>query len=412
MLVVKYMTKLSVVAIACALVTGCSGADALAPQVPQTSAARGFEARTLARTLGTRSVVADGSRVASLCAPSADGAHAACLATVRGLGVRQLGATVAGLAPSDLASLYGFATPATQGPVRPVVGVVVAYDYAGAESDLAAYRAHFGLPACSTASGCFTRVGAAAAATVTGGNGVPKSVSAHPTSPSSGWAAEADADIETVSAVCGTCRIVLAEAASDSLSDLGAAVRAAVAAGSIVVSASFGAPEDPSQRTLEAAFEPSPVKVVAAAGDSGPSALFPASASNVIAVAGTTLDVLGFLVTERLWPGSGGGCSAVFARPSYEPAACGAARSVADIAVVADPADGLAMYDSGVGGWCIAGGTSIAAPIVAGMFALSGDTARGSGAQALYAHALLHYWPVLGAGAIAGNGAPASLAAF
>jgi hypothetical protein len=205
---------------------------------------------------------------------------------------------------------------------------------------------------------------------------------------------------------------VLAEAASDSLSDLGVAVKAAVAAGATVVSASFGAPESASQAAYESSFEPAPVKVVAAAGDGGRGAYFPASATNVVAVAGTTLNTKGLVVTESLWSQSGGGCSTVFARPSYEPAWCGSKRSVADVAAVADPADGLAFYDSGLGGWGIVGGTSIAAPIVASMFALSGDTVPGGGAQELYAHSLLTYAPILSAGNIAGLGAPLSLAAF
>jgi subtilase family serine protease len=398
-----------------AFLAGCENTGAMlspgASRDVATSGPRGHELRV---PLGAHSIEPLHDAPVRLCAPGADALHATCLSSVRMERTRDgLAADlVSGLTPTDLANIYGYAAPSLQSATGGVIGIVVAYDYAGVESDLAAYRAKYGLATCSTANGCFRKVGAAAATVVTIVAGVPTSVSAHPTSSSSGWAAEADADTQAVSAVCGKCKIVVAEAASDSLSDLGAAVKAAVAAGASVIDASFGAPESASHVAFESAFEPAPVKVFAAAGDSGRGALFPASATGVVAVAGTTLSVSGLLVTESLWSDSGGGCSTVFPRASYQPQWCGASRSVADLAAVADPADGLAFYDSGLGGWGIVGGTSIAAPIVASMFALSGDTVAGSGAEALYAHAFLTYAPVLGSGNVPGLGAPLSLAAF
>jgi len=398
------------------LMSACqSGGTIVLPSADRSAANSVVRGHELSAPLGAHSIVPMRVAATHLCAASADASRAACLSSVRMDRTRDSLVTdlVSGLTPSDLADIYGYAVPSSQSATNAVVGIVVAYDYAGVESDLAAYRVKFGLPTCSSANGCFKKVGAAAATVVTIVAGTPTSVSAHPTSNSSGWAAEADADTQTVSAVCAKCRIVLAEAASDSLSDLASAVKAAVGAGATVVDASFGAPESASQSAYEAAFEPAPVKVVAAAGDNGRGALFPASATNVVAVAGTTLGVsLGMLVTETLWSGSGGGCSAVFARAPYQPSWCGASRSVADLAAVADPADGLAFYDSGLGGWGIVGGTSIAAPIVASMFALSGDSISGSGAQELYAHSLLTYLPIPGAGAVPGLGAPLNLAAF
>jgi hypothetical protein len=399
-----------------ALLAGCESAGTMVSPLALRDGMQGSaRPRELAGPLGSHSIVSTRTTPVRLCAASKDAMHAACLSSVRFERKREalLSDIVDGLTPADLANIYGYPAPALQPHSGAVIGIVVAYDYAGVESDLAAYRVKYGLSACSTANGCFTKVGAAAATVVTIVAGKPTSVSAHPTSDSSGWAAEADADTQTVSAVCSTCKIVLAEAASDSLTDLGAAVKAAVAAGATVVSASFGAPESANQAAYESAFEPAPVKVVAAAGDSGRGAFFPASATNVVAVAGTTLTVtLGTLVTESIWSQSGGGCSSVFARPAYEPLWCGGKRSIADIAAVADPANGVAFYDSGLGGWGIVGGTSIATPIVASMFALSGDTVAGSGAQELYAHSLLTYAPVLGAGSVSGLGAPLSLAAF
>jgi subtilase family serine protease len=340
--------------------------------------------------------------------------------------------SVNGLTPNDVSILYNYSAPSAQAAGGPVVAIVVAYDNPNAESDLAAYRSYFGLPPCSSASGCFAKVGAgspnasASGSTNSGGGGLlgllssassnpsvanPDSISPDPTTSTGGWPDEADVDIETLSAVCPNCQIVLAEAASDDLADLGAAVQAAVAAGATVVNTSFGAPEDPSQLGLEPLYEPWGVKLVAAAGDSGPGAFFPASATHTVAVAGTTLNVSGSSVVQGLWSGSGGGCSGIFHKERGQPNYCGWMRSVADVAAVADPNTGIAFYDTNLGGWGIVGGTSVAAPIISGMYALSGDVQSGSGAYAFYQNPG-DYTPVLNAGNIAGLGTPNGLGGF
>lgn len=57
-------------------------------------------------------------------------------------------------------------------------------------------------------------------------------------------------------------------------------------------------------------------------------------------------------------------------------------RTVADVAAVADPTTGVAVYDStphnNQSGWLVAGGTSVAAPLVAATYALSGAPAPDS----------------------------------
>ena len=409
--------KIAAVGAIAALLAGCESAGSVvSPSDTQQNVAQtAASGHRLTAPLGRTSIVPMTASAAHLCAAT-DSMHATCLSSVRMDRSRDtlLSGIVDGLTPTDLANIYGYTSSLSQGSTNQVVGIVVAYDYANAESDLAAYRAKYGLAPCSTANGCFKKVGAAASAIVTTVAGNPTSISAHPTSSASGWAAEADADTQAVSAVCKNCKIVLAEAASDSLTDLGAAEQAALSAGANVVNESFGAPESASQSSLVSMFAgSSSVKIVAAAGDNGRGVLFPASLPSVVAVAGTTLNTsLGVLVTESLWSGSGGGCSTVFARASFQPAWCGSKRSVADVAVVADPADGIAFYDSGLGGWGIVGGTSIAAPIVASMYALSGGSASGSGAHELYSHALLNFAPVANAGLVSGLGAPLSLAAF
>jgi subtilisin family serine protease len=54
-----------------------------------------------------------------------------------------------------------------------------------------------------------------------------------------------------------------------------------------------------------------------------------------------------------------------------------ARRPVADVLAVADPTTGVAVFDStrhvGASGWLVFGGTSVSAPIVAGVYALAGN---------------------------------------
>src|SRR5439155_11700690 len=61
-----------------------------------------------------------------------------------------------GWTPQDLWSAY--ALPASQLGAGKVVGIVDAYDNPNVESDLAYYRSYFGLPACTTANGCFRKL--------------------------------------------------------------------------------------------------------------------------------------------------------------------------------------------------------------------------------------------------------------
>jgi Subtilase family len=232
-----------------------------------------------------------------------------------------------------------------------------------------------------------------------------QSISPHPTTIAGGWSDEADIDLEAASAVCSNCQLLLVQAASDSLADLGAAVTQAQQNGATIINASFGAPESSSDTYYTSAFQPQGVKVVAAAGDNGPGVYFPASARKTIAVAGTTVNISGNSVSETLWSGSGGGCSSVFNQPNWEANYCNGMRSVADVAAVADPNTGIAFYDSNLGGWGVAGGTSVAAPIIAGMWALQGNVQQGQGAAMLW-YDQSDFYQVPNAGAFDGVGTP------
>ena len=121
---------------------------------------------------------------------------------------------------------YAYNLPQTS--ARPAtIAVVDAYDDPNAESDLNYYRSVFGLGACTTSNGCFRKLNQ---------NGV---AGAYP-SPDVSWSQEISLDLDMVSAICRNCRILLVEANSANLADLGTAESTAITQGATIVSNSYG----------------------------------------------------------------------------------------------------------------------------------------------------------------------------
>ena len=155
----------------------------------------------------------------------------------------------------------------------------------------------------------------------------------------------------------------------------------AAAMGAKVISNSYGGNEFSSESTLASAYDHPGVAITVSSGDSGYGAQAPAAFNTVTAVGGTHLSLNGNGTrnTETVWSGAGSGCSAYIAKPTWQPTgSCGTKRTIADVSAVADPATGVAVYDSygSTGGhnWYVFGGTSVAAPIIGGVYALSGNT--------------------------------------
>ena len=101
---------------------------------------------------------------------------------------------------------------------------------------------------------------------------------------------------------------------------------------------------------------------------------YPSASRYAVAVGGTTLTRAGNRrgFTERAWAYTTSGCSAYIAKPRWQHDALCGKRTTADVAAVADPTTGLAVYDTyGFGGWQQVGGTSAAAAVVAGVFGLN-----------------------------------------
>jgi subtilase family serine protease len=281
-----------------------------------------------------------------------------------------------GYGPSDLQSAYSLPS-ATRG-THDTVAVVDGYDDPDAEHDLGVYRAQYGLPACTTANHCFGKVDQS------GGHSYP--------APDGGWGQEISLDLDMVSAICPHCHILLVEATTTSMANLGAAEDTAVRLGADAVSNSYGGP-DASDNSYGRYFHHNGVAITASAGDNGYAVSYPASSKWVTAVGGTTLTrssaARGF--TETAWNDSGSGCSTVNKTTWQSVATTGCAgRAVADVAAVADPATGVAVYDSysfeDTSGWLTFGGTSASSPIVAAVYALAGNTASVDDGSYLWSH--------------------------
>jgi subtilase family serine protease len=313
------------------------------------------------------------------CTTSPKDGHAACKAIVRETvsasgTVAPSATTPTGYGPADLRSAYTLTTAATSKGAGQTVGIVDAFNDPNAAADLATYRSHYGLPACTTASGCFRKV------SQTG------STTALPTT-DTGWAQEESLDIDMASAICPNCKILLVEATSATITNLGKSVNEAVHLGATVVSNSYGGGESSTDINSDSLYYRHPgVAITASAGDSGFGVEYPAASQFVTAVGGTSLrratNTRGW--TETAWSGTGSGCSAVDPRPAWQGsnaniAAVCARRAVADVSADADPNTGVAVFDStkhaGASGWLQFGGTSVSSPIIASIYALAGNAA-------------------------------------
>ncbi len=284
----------------------------------------------------------------------------------------------AGYGPSSLQLAYNL--PSTTAGGGRTVAIVDAYEDPDAASDLAAYRSQYGLPACTAASGCFTKV-----------NELGQASPLPAASGSTGWATEESLDIDMVSAICPNCRILLVEASTPAISDLGTAVNSAVSLGARFISNSYGASESSAETGYDSSYYNHPgVAITASAGDSGYGVEFPAASPHVVAVGGTSLTATagGRGWAETAWNGTGSGCSAYEPKPSWQTDSGCARRTNNDVSAVADPNTGVAVYDTyDQGGWVVLGGTSVASPIIAATYALGGYPASGSyPASSAYAH--------------------------
>lgn len=291
---------------------------------------------------------------------------------------------VAGYDPSDLQSAYNL--PSSTNGNGQIVAVVDAYDDPNAASDLATYRSEFGLPACNTSNPCFEKVN-------------EEGQQSNYPAGSPDWAVEESLDVDMVSAICPNCTVILVEANSNYLTDLGKSVDTAVKIlhADAISNSYIGYHMKGSKggRTPNGSLyynHPGHI-ITAAAGDYGYHVGTPAGFPSVVSVGGTSLHTSsgsrGW--SETVWSGTGSGCEFLLHKPSWQlkklcegPKMGG--RIMNDVAAVADPNTGVAVYDSyDESGWIILGGTSVATPIIASVYALAGNTSKLDAAQSLYA---------------------------
>jgi subtilase family serine protease len=320
-----------------------------------------------------------------------------------------------GLSPQQLHAAYELPSATSVSSAQTIAVIELGGDPT-IESDLAVYDKRYGLASCTRANGCL-RV-------------VNQEGGAAPLPVDSFRAGETAIDVEGAHAICQNCHLLVVEgnpASADWVGEIGAEVNTAIRAGATEVSICielYGAGTEAEETALltranEADFDHPGVVMTVASGDCGydeandperwsfcehvrwryPS--FPAKSPTVVGVGGTSLSERGGVWTSAVWEQGGSGCSSIFAAPAWQtsvagwgPTGCGGRRLDVDVAAVASPRTGPAIYnttpagDWSQAGWGRAGGTSVAAPIVAAEFALAGG-AHGVAypGQTLYSHA-------------------------
>ncbi len=378
----RLIRRLVPAAAAVLLMAGLSAGTAAAAAVPAPAAPR-----TVAQMRGA------GAQPAG-CAARTGPRVAHCYLAVQRASARaaaELGATCAvseqaGYSPCNLRSAYKLTSLATTHGKGQTVAVVDAYDDPDAESDLATYRSNFGLPPCTTANGCFTKVNQ---------DGVQGDYPAG----DMGWGQEISLDLDMVSAICPKCHILLVEANSSGFGDLFTAEQEAITLGAHVVSNSWGTGEFSGETGYDSTLDTPGVAITFSSGDGAyqGGVQYPSASPYVTSVGGTILTPA---PTSRGWSeqtwvtagspptqGSGSGCSAYEAKPAWQTDTGCANRTTADVSAVAANVLGYDSYESGGGGWYYFSGTSVSSPITAGVYGLAGNASVQTSAPAALAYA-------------------------
>jgi subtilase family serine protease len=303
--------------------------------------------------------------------PRAASGSARCLAEAVGTGTT----SPTGLSPAQIRSAYSWPTKSTAGAGE-TIAIVDANDDPSAEADLAAFDHQYGLPACTTANGCFTKVDAS------GGTNYPPF--------NNGWAFEISIDVQWAHAVAPGAKILLVEAQSESGDHLFRAEDYAKTHARYVSNSWIGN-ESATESKDDSHFVQHGVSFFFSSGDLGASCGawcpgYPSVSPNVVSVGGTQLnyDAAGNLVSETAWSGGGGGCSryeranlAQSAFAGYAQVGCAGQRATPDVAADSAAASAVSVYDSNpfggqTGNWFAAYGTSVATPLWAARSADAG----------------------------------------
>ncbi len=309
-----------------------------------------------------------------------------------------------GYGATDLAAAYHL--PAAATGAKGTIVIIDAGAYPNLEADVNAYRAQYGLAACTVASGCLK------VADQTGGAPQPPATDFPNTYYEEEVGVETALDMDMASAACPSCNLVELQVPlldgfngdkahlDAAMLDFGTAVNTAAKLGATAVSMSYGYPSDTDVEFGQAGldlFHPG-MAVLASSGDSGYEGnvhtAWPQNLPWVVSVGGTSLYQSGDGYADVAWGGAGSGCEtdlpgAIGAPPSVS-ANCGGHRTSSDVSAVADPNTGVAVFDtySPFSGepynWILVGGTSASSPFVAGLYARGGHTSQVMGPNTLY----------------------------
>lgn len=367
----RNIVRSSIVLALAAVAAGCSGAGTSPGAIPQTGS-QAAATQPLARGAGpVEQQIALGNYVQACATPVSGNIHCLALGLKNPQLAPRLGNDlISGFTPPELQAAYNITNAAKKNSG----GLVALIEYGGyptLEADLKVYRKQFGLPKCTTKDKCLQIVNQ---------SGKTKPLPAT----NAGWDAEQALDLDMVSANCPNCTILVVEASSN----LFAAENTAATFNPVAMSNSWGEGEYNGEVSDEQTYFNHPgIAITASSGDGGYGVIFPSAASTVTAVGGTSLKVAqgsrGY--TETVWSDSGSGCSAYVPVPTWQAAieqqlgGC-SNRIVSDVAYVANPGTGVAVYETTKGdgeapGWQVWGGTSVGSPAIAAIYALSGNTA-------------------------------------
>jgi subtilase family serine protease len=298
-------------------------------------------------------------------------------------------AATAPFRPSDITGAYGINSISFNGTAGngagQTIAIIDAYNDPNIISDAAAFNAQFGLPLFNTTGNATFQV--------LNQSGQSSPLPSNASSSTGGWDIEEALDVEWAHSVAPKANIILFEANSASDSDLYAAVQTAAASSGVsVVSMSFGSSEFSFEHNYDSIFTTPAghqgVTFLASTGDSNAPAEYPAYSPNVVAVGGTSLAINanGSYGSESAWgnvntgSGGGGGISSYETQPSFQTGnvngLSSTKRTAPDVSMLADPNTGVYIYSTWAegannGSYYIAGGTSLACPMWAGLVAIA-----------------------------------------
>ena len=310
-----------------------------------------------------------------------------------------------GYGARELEKAYGVRT----GPSRTGTIVVIgAGAYPTLASDLAIYRSTYKLPPCTVASGCFKQMNYLGGAPYQPAKGLDNQFGEEEI------AVETSLDVDMASAACPRCKIISMQVPlrdgffgnkqhiHNAILHFATGVRTAARLGASAVSISYGYPTDKYSDTGSIAkmMRHPGMPIVSSSGDDGflgRSGQWPQSLPTVTSAGGTSLypedNARGF--DEVAWTFAGSGCSPDLPPATGQPKSvsklCHGHRAAGDISAVADPYTGVAVYDSYApatgdpSGFLVIGGTSVASPLIAGLYARAPRNASVVGPNTLYA---------------------------